>query len=434
MRNLLLAVVALGLIASPVLAQGKPPKKFDPPKLEKPEEPAHLEWQHPYGDDTFLPCVHRGAQHPNGDPTTIPCVHMVARHPGGDPTTIPCVHPVADHPGGDDTGQRVPCVHWKNGRQQHPNGDPVMVPCTHLHKQHPNGDTGPNVPCTHLTAQHPNGDPGPVVPCTHIVAQHPNGDPGPRTPCRHPVKLERSLPELGLNLYLADKDLQDEVIRTVKFFADSGIMVGRPRPFNVFNRDPIRGNPDDNTDPFWSMYHPESHSIQLTRGRERKALLGSLHHEIGHALLGHKCVFITTPCGAHAISDAKDAGLAMSEGWAHFVALTLENASGSDSVHRGGVTNEWEGGESDSTIPSSTKNEFRVGCILWDFFDTRKDGPDTVTVSFAEMFKVYSPTLATLREGPLIPDVDNYIDRLVRNGAVSAKDAKAIRDFNLNVR
>ena len=51
-------------------------------------ETANFFWEHPYGDDTAIPCTHVVFEHPGGDTVTVPCTHgLVRTHPAGDPVT-----------------------------------------------------------------------------------------------------------------------------------------------------------------------------------------------------------------------------------------------------------------------------------------------------------------------------------------------------------
>ncbi|MEK7866679.1 MAG: hypothetical protein AAB434_08335 [Planctomycetota bacterium] len=423
-----IATLVLAL-ALPALAQR--PGKLERPRLEKPqiekrEAKAHLGWEHPFGDRNSVPCTHLTAQHPGGDAgPRVPCTHTFVEHPQGHSDMLPCVHLVQEH-GGHEA--RVPCTHGP--RNFHRDGDTVNTPCTHMVKQHAGGDRGPVRPCQHVGLRHPEGDSAPNVPCIHVTAQHPNGDEGPLTPCVHPLRPSRVVPKFALNLFVDDKSLQDEVIRMVDVLDRAGIHVGRPRPFNVFHRSPINGDPNDDEDPFWSHYEPDTHSIQLTKGRAIDSLIETIRHEIGHAILGHQCVRISSPGGSHSFSDAKDDGLGMSEGWAQFVGLMLSGDRGAASVNFKGE--EWEAGELTS-YPFDRRNEFRVGCILWDVFDTRPrvGENDSVEATFADMFRVFSPSLETLQNGPKIPSIDDYLSRLERNGVATRAELKAIRDFNL---
>jgi hypothetical protein len=364
-----------------------------PPAL--PAAPANLFWEHPFGDQT-----------------TLACTHLTKQHPGGDTTSVPCIHRRQEHPGGHETGARVPCVHWKNGRREH-NSDPVVVACTHI------------------VADHPNGDPGPTIPCIHVVQEHPGGHPGPVGPCLHPLPVQRTEASLGLVFFTNDGALQTEVIATVRKLQTLGANVGRPRPLNIFNRPPINGNIEDNRDPFWSHYEQLTHSIQLTKGRSLGDLMSTSHHEVGHALVGHSCVITVNAGGPHSISDASNPALAISEGWAHFVALAVERMpSDAPATYKGF---DWEDARSDAnrSIPFSKNNEFRAGAILWDFFDSHAEKGDQLNLGFRELFKVWSPTLETLRNGPVLADVNDFVARLKRNNPDKAALIDAIVSMNL---
>lgn len=369
----------------------------------------NLFWQHLVGDSHTGPCVHLTQQHPGGDSTTIPCTHLTKQHPGGDPSTIPCVH--------------------RNlaGQPKHPGGDP-----------------GPTTPCVHVIQLHPGGDPGPTVPCTHLVPRHPGGD-TVFTPCAHPMIPTRHEFAGNVIFYTNNTELQDAVINAVQRLLDMGIHIAAPRPLNIFNHNWVDGFPQNGKNPAWSHYSRVSHSIQITANRTGTSLTDALHHEMGHALLGHSCVWITSPGGSHSLTGVSDPALAMSEGWAHFVALAIEN---NDPNSPGPISyqgQDWE----NMSISANANIEYCVGCCLWDLFDSPKHrvisrhggrvgmipstegGTDQVALSFKELFKVYSPTLSTLADGPQIPNVADYIERLKQNNRGIAADIDSVKVRNV---
>lgn len=348
--------------------------------------PANLFWTHAEGDSTTVPCIHIVRQHANGDTTTVPCVHLVQQHPGGDPNPIP-----------------------------------------HM----------PNIPCIHLTQQHPGGDTV-TTPCIHLVQQHPAGDPGPDIPCLHPMPIVRTVPALFLVFYTADTTIQNETIAAATRLKNLGISIGSPlRPLNIFNRPPVRGNADDATDPFWSHYNPLFHSIQITQRPgplDLARLRDTLHHEMGHATLGHSLVQITQPAAVHSLTAPTDPGEAMSEGWAHFIALAIRFEPAEPDPAYSGMR--W--GVRDAAVPRRPDIEYNVGCMLWDLLDTTAEPPrrgqvgsDTVAMKFKELFRVYSPTLQTIPNGPIIPDVANYLQRLENNNPALAPRIDAVRQLNV---
>ena len=52
---------------------------------------------------------------------------------------------------------------------------------------------------------------------------------------------------------------------------------------------------------------------------------------------------------------------------------------------------------------------------------------DAVSFPFKELYKVFSPTLATLQNGPLIPSVNDYIARLKENNPTQAPQIEQVR-------
>jgi hypothetical protein len=242
--------------------------------------------------------------------------------------------------------------------------------------------------------------------------------------------------ELGLKFYFDDKKLQQDVIDIVKELKKHDVDIGisligtekKAKPLNVFNHPAVWGNPDDNTDPMWSHYNPTFHSIQITKGGKHNPR-ETFAHELGHALVGHCCVQIMTQASPHSIDKESDPGTAMSEGWAQFVGLVcLFKQNEAEPVMQ---NMKYETGDvNHPEVPYTVKSEFRVTCILWDIYDLHDDG-EKESLPFDLMFKIYSPTLATLPNGPLIPDIDNYLDRL-SNQVQGTKDrTRAIRDKNL---
>jgi hypothetical protein len=371
-----------------------------------------LYWTHPDGDPTTVPCVHVVAQHPQGDTITTPCTHPpVQQHPNGDPVTTPCVHMVQQHPGGD--------VHQAFGRSW-------TTPCIHFVQQHPNGDTT-TVPCIHLVQPHPQGDQH-TIPCTHLSRKHPNGDTGPNVPCSHPLPVVREVASLGLRFFTNDAALQQATIDAVTTLKGLGVNVGSPRRLDIFKRPPINGDPNDNTDPFWSHYDPVAHAIQITEGHSHDDDVETIHHELGHAIVGQKCIQILTGGKPHTIDGPTDPGEAMSEGWADFIAVMLGNARTAPMPLYKGM--DWE--RRSTGVPKDPKIEYNVGCTLWDLFDTVRTNNETdgMAVGFSELFKVYSPTLATLTAPPLIRDIDDYLTRFGANNPSLTKAAKAIRAAN----
>jgi hypothetical protein len=139
-------------------------------------------------------------------------------------------------------------------------------------------------------------------------------------------------------------------------------------------------------------------------------LKAALRHEMGHALMGHRCVQLATQGGPHGITQQLDPGTAMSEGWADFVAVVLGNARGAVAPAYMGMN--WE----TQSVAPQPNVEYCVGCCLWDLYDTHADLGDTAGVaeqfSFKQLFGVFSPNFQTLLDGPVINGVKEYLHRL----------------------
>lgn len=341
-------------------------------------------------------------QHPNGHQATLPCIHLVQQHPSGHAVYVPCTH---------------------GFKQQHPEGDTVRNPFT----GEPVRDLKGNIvrtPCIHLVTVHPQGD-RVTVPCTHIVPQHPEGHPGPTIPCAHPMEIRRA--EYGglILFYTNDAAIQNGVMDAVDRLNTFGVSLISPRPLHIFHRQPIGSGGGD--DPFWSHYNPILHSIQIINtGQPVHEKIETLRHEIGHALVGNQ---ITNHYagGSHLLTSAADSyALAMSEGWAHFVALALTyDASEGAGISYKGLN--WE----NPSLPPNGKVEYCVGCCLWDLFDTVKnktvstrfgqiivqERDELASIAFSEFFRVYSPTLQTIQFGPWIRSIWDFLARVKANNA-----------------
>lgn len=328
-------------------------------------------------------------------------------HPEGHGSTIPCTHPC----------------------QLHPEGDPVMVPCTHPPVQaHPNGDRVPapppaywkTVPCIHRVPPHPNGDQK-MVPCVHWTTQHPGGDPGPTLPCTHPLVPAGSSENGLLVFFTANAAIQAEMARAIPRFRALGVDLITPvRPLHIFHRPGLTTN--DNSDPFWSHYSPVFHCIQvIDTGQADIEKVQTLRHELGHALVGNHVVNHYAG-GPHDLKvPAASYALAMSEGWANFVGLVLTapDNRAADTSYKG---ENWE----TMNIAPNGKIEYCVASCLWDLFDTsavrqtlsglkKYTDDEAVCIPFAELFKIYSPALQTVPNGPWISSIWDFLDRLKAN-------------------
>lgn len=367
--------------------------------------------------------------HLRGDGPIIPCDHLVAEHPEGDPVIGPCLHMRLVHPEGHQIGTR-PCTHvadWRTGRVEHSGGDPIIAPCAHWEAEHPEG--------------HPTGA---TVPCIHVRQEHPGGHAGDAVPCVHPMPLIRSDTSRGVNYFTDDPVVQNAIGVAADRFVEWGfnagglplalhrdengveIITGTPRPLSVFNREAVNGNPWDNHDPMWSHYTSVLHCIQITEGGPDSEEV--VYHEMGHAAVGNSCVMVDTPGGPHTLRSADHGGLAVSEGWASFVALAMMHDRASREALFMGV--DWEAADFDPA-PRSAMNEYRVGCILWDLYDTANEEGDGVSLAMSDLFRVFSPTMATFTQGLVIRDLADYIDRLKANNPKLAAQIDAVVAMNL---
>lgn len=349
--------------------------------------------------------------HPQGHGFNIPCVHLIPQHPN-DPVAVRYTVTVQEHPGATHH-EEVPI----------PGRPKVPIPCTHLKQETRTENV--NVPCVHLAPRH-QSDGDFTVPCTHAL----------------PVVARRD--DLGIVFYTDNTFIQNETVKAVEKLKGLGVpMSSANRPLRVLNRPFLEGHPENSENPFWSHYDPASHSIQITRRPQatNAEVLDTLHHELGHATLGHTCVQITSPGGAHSIDKPSHPPVAMSEGWAHFVALVLRfNDNETPTQYRG---RNWEARS--FAVPKDPNIEYNVGCTLWDLFDSNSEGftapslggfvvaavaHESVKLSFDKLFEVYSPTLATLVNGPLIPGLDSYLQRLIQNNPTHGPEILRARRHN----
>jgi hypothetical protein len=100
----------------------------------------------------------------------------------------------------------------------------------------------------------------------------------------------------------------------------------------------------------------------------------TIKHELGHELMNEKWGDNPGPGGYHEWDKCASEGLALSEGFAHFLAwwsnVAQDISSGS-----------WSGTDSGESLPSGYcktpgKNEMRVAAAFWDLHDSKIDGVD----------------------------------------------------------
>lgn len=318
---------------------------------------------------------------------------------------------------------RVPCPHldWNQGswKEMTPPGSPVQVKIFVPNSQHPNGDSIP------FQYQVP-------------VLQNPSTSPHYTLPCLHPMPLQREVSGLYINFYTDNAFIQQETIKAVAELLYLGVTISSPgRPLNIFHRPYLAQDPRKNDEnPFWSHYDFDSNSIQiLNDGQPAETLRDIIHHELGHATLGHRVVKIPSSRGSHSLKEAHSPALAMSEGWAHFVALAIRFRQ--DQVPLATSANKYKGEDWETRntgVLLSPNIEYNVGCALWDCYDDNPilppRGDDSARFSFAELYKVYQPSLMTLGDLPIIAHIDDFFERLLANNPTAGTAVINVRARN----
>ena len=323
---------------------------------------------------------------------------------------------------------QLPCPHWNAGwtwEERNAKDDPSMPRIWVIVPRLSQAHSGSNDPADRLAASF-----------DYPVIDHLDDVPGPQVPCTHPMPLKRQVPGLWIDFYTDDAFIQQETIAAVAQLLYLGATLAGPgRPLNVFYR-PLLSDYPAGDNPFGSHYDPFTHSIQIENaGYPLDVVRDHIHHELGHATLGHRIVQPTTPGGRHNLTQAKTPGLAMSEGWAHFVALATRFQP-IDTPQPTSVQNyegqHWEA--RNASVALSPNIEYNVACALWDLYDApRVLNPlpdDAVALPFAELYRVYNPTLTTIPNSPLIPNIDDYLDRLIANNPSLRGAILSIRDLN----
>lgn len=269
-----------------------------------------------------------------------------------------------------------------------------------------------------------------------------NSDNPINLPCLHPLPIKRFVDGLWINFFTDNSFIQQKTIEAVSKLLFYGVRLSTPlRPINIFYRGYLDGYPSDSTNPFWSHYDFTTNSIQITdfgvpeTDARKNEILDTLHHELGHATLGHRLIQITTPGGTHNLKTEKDPALAMSEGWAHFIALVLRHepdSTPSTNIYAG---QSWE---QRSGCKRSPNIEYNVACALWDIYDERTkislvnlSIPDEgLKISFSELYRIFSPTLSTLDNGPFIQNIDQFFERLSENNPLEKEAISNVRAIN----
>jgi len=265
----------------------------------------------------------------------------------------------------------------------------------------------------------------------------------------------------GLLFYTNDELIQETVLNAVMHLDSLGVVLApNVRPLQIFHREPLEGGGGD--DPFWSHYSPVFHSIQIIDSvQSDKDKRETIWHEIGHALLGHTLVNHYAG-GSHSLLDpAENYALAMSEGWANFVGVVLATKATGASAASNFKGADWE----NLSITPNGKVEYCVGAFLWDLYDKirikygeqkqRKPGDghsaiignndrnqlmydmpvfefdEWATVSFSDLFSVYSPSLAAILDGPWVSSVWDYADRLEAQLEGQLEDTSFIQEILL---
>ena len=325
-----------------------------------------------------------------------------------------------------DVSTQLPCPHWSVGTKWEKRDPPgplssVWMLIPELYQAHGQNDASDQVSFSF----------------NYPVLAHPEGRPGPSIPCFHPMPLQRHVDGLWIDFYTNNTFIQEETIKAVSQLLYLGATLASPgRPLNIFHRPLLSGVTGDN--PFDSHYDPFTHSVQIADTQQPESeIRDTLYHELGHATLGHRIVQPTTPGGNHYMKDISHPGLAMSEGWAHFVALAAQykptfipSQSDTKPIYKG---QDWE--VRDSSVPLSPNIEYNVACALWDCYDITNAllpqlQEETLSLSFPDLYRVYSPSLATIPYGPLMSDIDDYLERLIANNPTKRDAILRARDAN----
>lgn len=324
---------------------------------------------------------------------------------------------------------------------EHPDGDIVKIPCTHPTTV--DRSITITVPGGHFSVADGVGSIDlPSQSVTFKVPlpawQHPDGDDGPRIPCVHLFPTYAVDPVRNLVFHTNDLWIQNQVKiaidRLLTLIGVTGALHTPSCPLHIFNRPLLSNYPSGSDNPFWSHYEPSTHAINVhTDASQQNEFRDILHHELGHALVGHSCVKIPSPGGAHSLDGVSQPALAMSEGWAHFVALAIRCDQSASAPSYAGET--WEARS--SNVATSATIESNVARMLWDLYDKEKSrviaghvvfqpDDDPACLPFRELYRVFSPTLATLPDGPIIPNAASFVDRLKSNSPANAAQIDSV--------
>ena len=135
----------------------------------------------------------------------------------------------------------------------------------------------------------------------------------------------------------------------------------------------------------------------------------------------------------------------MSEGWAEFVDEVLARPSRVTPLEPvGGLEHR------DPAVPKTKDIEYNIRGLLWDLYDisgrTQLPGPLPSSVSarddddarsvasalsFEELFAVFSPAREAVLAGPIIRDIDEYLQRLEALYPDRAAVVRSVRGLHL---
>lgn len=400
-------------------------------------ELANLFWKHPLGDTFKVPCHHFEVAVTDTVPVSVPTsIEVKQQHPHDElEVTVPVKIELKQQHGPHSVTPPKP-EKWP---PMVPGPPEVSVPCVHLAAEASFAKLTKEIPCMHLTLDVKTETKN--VPIYTVRLQHPEGhDSALRGPCVHLLLPSMTDPTRRIVFFSDDANFQRIASELVDLLVSRlhvrNVGVGT-RPLLFFFREALHGNPTDANDPFWSHYDPALHAIQITRNPEKMdyvAVRATLCHELGHAIVGQRCVQVATRLGPHKLKEARDPGTAMCEGWADFVELALTRSS-----------REQPAGESacDPAVPRTTDIEYNIMMILWDLYDTARQfrGPhgsiglipdnDPAVFSFEELFGVFSPSLDTLPAGPVIWSIEDYLRRLKTMHPDRASAIDAVRAMHL---
>jgi hypothetical protein len=139
-------------------------------------------------------------------------------------------------------------------------------------------------------------------------------------------------------------------------------------------------------------------------------------HETGHILMYAYSKIPKGSSGRHRIDEGYSKELAWAEGWATFYAACVI-FSPALPYFAGGVNIE--------NIPvnfaEGDTNEMRVAGALWDLYDTHVDGPDNVSMKFADIFQILQRS-----NGRVVENFERAVNLLAQYSGKDRQSVEAI--------